>query len=89
MEIQAKKITEAVTASEVSNFQNQELNEWVSESHFQTVSQSYRLEQRLLSLNDKLQCADSFRPHYGPGLHSASNRNEYQEYFLGVKAAGA
>ena len=29
------------------------------------------------------------RPHYGPGVDSASNRNEYQEYFLGVKAAGA
>jgi len=29
----------------------------------------------------------SFRPHYGPGVVSASNRNEYQEYFLGVKAA--
>jgi hypothetical protein len=25
----------------------------------------------------------SFRSHYGPGLDSASNRNEYQEYFLG------
>jgi hypothetical protein len=23
-----------------------------------------------------------FRPHYGPGVDSASNRNEYQEYFL-------
>ena len=31
----------------------------------------------------------SFRLHYGPGVDSASNRNEYQEYFLGVKAAGA
>ena len=30
----------------------------------------------------------SFRPHYGPGVDSASNRKEYQEYFLGVKAAG-
>ena len=30
-----------------------------------------------------------FRPHPGPGVDSASNRNEYQEYFLGVKAAGA
>ena len=30
-----------------------------------------------------------FRLHYGPGVDSASNRNEYQEYFLGVKAAGA
>ena len=30
-----------------------------------------------------------FRSHYGPGIDSASNRNEYQEYFLGVKAAGA
>ena len=31
----------------------------------------------------------SFRSHYGHGVDSASNRNEYQEYFLGVKAAGA
>ena len=30
----------------------------------------------------------SFRWHYGPGVDSASNRNEYQEYFLGVKVAG-
>jgi len=27
----------------------------------------------------------SFRPHYGPGVDSASNRNECQEYFLGGK----
>ena len=27
----------------------------------------------------------SFRSHYGPGVDSASNRNEYREYFLGVK----
>ena len=26
----------------------------------------------------------SLRSHYGPGVDSASNRNEYQEYFLGV-----
>jgi len=26
---------------------------------------------------------------YGPVVDSASNRNEYQEHFLGVKAAGA
>jgi hypothetical protein len=26
---------------------------------------------------------------YDPGFDSASNRNEYQEYFLGVKVAGA
>jgi len=25
------------------------------------------------------------RLHYGPGVDSASNRNEYQEYFLGDK----
>jgi len=31
----------------------------------------------------------SFQSHYGPWVDSASNRNEYQEYFLGVKAAGA
>jgi len=33
--------------------------------------------------------AQSFRPRYGPGVDSASNRNEYREYFLGLKAAGA
>ena len=27
-------------------------------------------------------------PHYVPGVDSASNRNECQKYFLGVKAAG-
>jgi hypothetical protein len=27
----------------------------------------------------------SFQLHYGPGVDSASNRNEYQEYFLGGK----
>ena len=31
----------------------------------------------------------SFRSHYGPGVDSTSNRNEYQKHFLGVKAAGA
>ena len=29
------------------------------------------------------------RPQYGPGVDSASNRNEYQVYFLGVKTTGA
>jgi len=32
---------------------------------------------------------NSFRSHYGPGVDSASNGNEYQEHFLGVKAVGA
>jgi len=31
----------------------------------------------------------SFISHYGSGVDSASNRNEYQEYFVGVKLAGA
>ena len=30
-----------------------------------------------------LQLTYSFRSHCGPGVDSASNRNEYQEYFLG------
>jgi hypothetical protein len=29
------------------------------------------------------------RSHHGPGVDSASNRNEYEESSLGVKAAGA
>jgi hypothetical protein len=28
---------------------------------------------------------DIIQPHYDPGVDSASNRNEYQEYFLGGK----
>ena len=31
----------------------------------------------------------SLQSHYGSGVDSASNRNEYQEHFLVVKAAGA
>jgi hypothetical protein len=31
----------------------------------------------------------SFRPYHGPGVDSAPSENEYQEYFLGVKAVGA
>jgi len=31
----------------------------------------------------------SFRSQCGPGVDSASNRNEYQVYFQGVKAACA
>jgi hypothetical protein len=33
-------------------------------------------------------CHRNFSLTYGPGVDSASNGNEYQEYFLGVKAAG-
>jgi hypothetical protein len=29
----------------------------------------------------------SFQPHYGPGVDSVSNRNEYQEPSCGVKGA--
>ena len=32
---------------------------------------------------------NSFRTYYGPGVDSASNRNEYHENCLGVKSAGA
>jgi hypothetical protein len=32
---------------------------------------------------------DIILPHNGPGIDSVSNRNEYQEYILGIKAAGA
>jgi len=31
----------------------------------------------------------SFRPYHGPGVDSVPSENEYQEHFLGVKAAGA
>jgi hypothetical protein len=31
----------------------------------------------------------SFGPHFGPGIHSASNNNKYQGYFLEVRMASA
>ena len=31
----------------------------------------------------------SFRSHYAPGIDLASNRKNYQDYFLGVKTSGA
>jgi hypothetical protein len=41
-----------------------------------------------MSYTQELFDRKSFLSHYGPGVDSASNRNEYQEYFLEVKAAG-
>jgi len=41
------------------------------------------------SVNGFLIDIKSFRSHYGSGVDPASNINEYQEYFLVVKAAGA
>jgi len=43
----------------------------------------------VMSMKNSNDIGISFRPHYDPGVDSASNGNEYQEYFLGVKAAGA
>jgi hypothetical protein len=40
-----------------------------------------RFDSRLCHWNFSL--PQSFRPHYDPGVDSASNRNEYHEYFLG------
>ena len=31
----------------------------------------------------------SFLRHHGPGVDSAPSENDYQEHFLGVKAASA
>ena len=39
--------------------------------------------------NSNFSVTYSFRSHYGTGVESASNRNEYHVYFLGLKAAGA
>jgi hypothetical protein len=38
---------------------------------------------------DSRWCHWNFSVTYGPGIDSAFNRNEYQVYFLGVKAVGA
>ena len=40
-------------------------------------------------VNGIFHLTQSFRSHYSPGVDSASKRNEYQEDFLEVNAAGA
>jgi hypothetical protein len=45
-------------------------------------SEGRRFDSRWCHWNFSL--TQSFRPHYSPGVDSASNRNEYQECFLGV-----
>jgi hypothetical protein len=35
--------------------------------------------------NGYFQFTESSQPHYGPGVYSASNKNEYQESSWGVK----
>ena len=42
----------------------------------------YKPEGRGFDWNWNFSLTQSFRPHYGPGVDSASNRNEYREYFL-------
>jgi hypothetical protein len=46
-------------------------------------SESCGFESRCSHWNFSLTC--SFWPHSGPGVDSASNISEYQEYFLGGK----
>jgi len=46
----------------------------------------YKSEGRWFDWNFSLTL--SFRSHYGHGVDTASNRNEYQGHFLGIKAAG-
>ena len=53
--------------------------------HYKPASQGF--DSRLFHWNFSV--TYSFQSHYGPGVDSASNRNEHQVYFLGVKAAGA
>jgi hypothetical protein len=43
-------------------------------------------ERSPVQVPDKVDFFQSFQPHYGPGLDSASNRNEYQESSWGVKS---
>ena len=86
-------------STSVWSMEYKEMNEWGMKrylsglDHSVTVShavqsaqilQTGRSRVRFPMVSSKL----SFRPRYGPGIDSTSNRNEYHEYFLRVKAAG-
>ena len=46
----------------------------------------YYILREFSELNSIYSCTSiQFRPHFDPGVESASNRNEYQEYFLGAE----
>jgi len=49
--------------------------------------EGHRFDSRWCHWNFSL--TKSFQSHYNPAVDSASNKNEYQGYFLEVKAAGA
>ena len=40
-----------------------------------------------IAIEGQRHCATN-RPHYGPRVESASDKNEYQEYFLGDNSVG-
>ena len=46
-----------------------------------------RMEVVSSSINASFISSGTFRPHYDPGVDSTSNRNDYQEYFLGGKGS--
>jgi hypothetical protein len=50
-----------------------------------TALQAGSLRFRLSMRSWDFSLPSSFRPHCGPGIDPESNRNEYQEYFLGSK----
>ena len=54
-----------------------------------TALQAARLQVQFLMVSLEFFIDITLWPHFGPGVNSASNKNEYWEYFLGVKAAGA
>jgi hypothetical protein len=55
-----------------------------------TDALSYKPEGRVFDFRLRhwnLSLTYAFWPHYGPEVYSASNKNEYQEYFLGGKGS--
>jgi hypothetical protein len=48
-----------------------------------------RIKKNFLVVSLDFSVTYSFRPYHGLGVDSAPSENEYQEHFLGVKAAGA
>ena len=97
--IRCKYSVADATLAKIADFpeeaSNGNLQNFRRDSEYSTTLQTGRSQVRLAMVSEFFSMTLTCLSHYGPGVDSASNRNDYQVCFLssgmllGVKAAGA